>query len=184
MSLTIITPPSIINRHNTHTTCSHYYNPGTADRTIRVWNTTTGTCLKSVDTGSQVCAIQWSINAGVKELVSSHGFSDNQLILWKYSNAKLTKVQEFHGHTSRVLHLARSPDGSTICSASADETIRFWDMFGSAGGGAGAGGGRGTSSGGKAAGVSRGGLSPAKPALLGSGPGHGSAVRSPSFGIR
>jgi WD40 repeat protein len=78
-----------------------------------------------------VCAIQWSINAGVKELVSSHGFSDNQLILWKYSNAKLTKVQEFHGHTSRVLHLARSPDGSTICSASADETIRFWDMFGS-----------------------------------------------------
>ena len=63
--------------------------------------------------------------------MSSHGFSDNQLILWRYSSSKLTKMQEFHGHTSRVLHLARSPDGNTICSASADETIRFWDMFGS-----------------------------------------------------
>jgi len=39
-------------------------------------------------------------------------------------------MKEFHGHTSRVLHLARSPDGATICSASADETIRFWDIFG------------------------------------------------------
>jgi cell division cycle protein 20 (cofactor of APC complex) len=103
---------------------------GTADRTIRVWNTTSGNCLKSVDTGSQVCAIQWGLNGTSKELVSSHGFSDNQLILWKYSHSTLTKIQEFHGHTSRVLHLARSPDGSTICSASADETIRFWEMFG------------------------------------------------------
>jgi|MDTB01.1.fsa_nt_gb cell division cycle protein 20 (cofactor of APC complex) len=101
---------------------------GTADRTIRIWNSSTGSCLKSVDTGSQVCAIQWSLTE--KEFVSSHGFSDNQLILWRYSASKLTKLQEFHGHTSRVLHLARSPDGHSICSASADETIRFWDMFG------------------------------------------------------
>lgn len=107
---------------------------GTADRTIRVWNATSGNCLKSVDTGSQVCAIQWSLNGNFKELVSSHGFSDNQLILWKYNNSKLTKIQEFHGHSSRVLHLARSPDGGTICSASADETIRFWEMFGPAAG--------------------------------------------------
>lgn len=56
---------------------------GTADRTLRVWNTALGSCIKSVDTGSQVCAIQWSDT--YKELVSSHGFSDNQLILWKYS---------------------------------------------------------------------------------------------------
>ena len=30
----------------------------------------------------QVCALQWS--AHDKELVSSHGYSHNQLILWKY----------------------------------------------------------------------------------------------------
>ena len=55
---------------------------GTADRTIRIWNASLGTNIKTVDTGSQVCAIQWS--DCYKELISSHGFSDNQLILWKY----------------------------------------------------------------------------------------------------
>jgi cell division cycle protein 20 (cofactor of APC complex) len=100
---------------------------GTADRTIRMWNSHTGANLKCVDTGSQVCSIQWSDT--YKELVSSHGFSDYQLILWKYPS--MTKVREFRGHSSRVLHLAKSPDGSTICSASADETIRFWELFGS-----------------------------------------------------
>jgi cell division cycle protein 20 (cofactor of APC complex) len=99
---------------------------GTVDKTLRIWNSTNGSNIKCVDTGSQVCAIQWSDTQ--KELVSSHGFSDNQLILWKYPS--MTKIQEFRGHTSRVLHLAKSPDGATICSASADETIRFWNLFG------------------------------------------------------
>ena len=45
---------------------------GTADRTIRIWNTSTGNNLRTIDTGSQVCAIQWSQTE--KELVSSHGF--------------------------------------------------------------------------------------------------------------
>ena len=33
---------------------------GTADRCIKFWNTTTGACLNSIDTKSQVCALQWS----------------------------------------------------------------------------------------------------------------------------
>ena len=33
------------------------------------------------------------------------------------------------GHTSRVLHLSQSPDGTTVCSAAADETLRFWKCF-------------------------------------------------------
>ena len=34
------------------------------------------------------------------------------------------------GHTARVLHLAQSPDGETVVSAAADETLRFWSIFG------------------------------------------------------
>lgn len=30
---------------------------------------------------------------------------------------------------SRVLHMARSPDGDTVVTAAADETIRFWKVF-------------------------------------------------------
>jgi WD40 repeat protein len=33
------------------------------------------------------------------------------------------------GHTSRVLHMAMSPDGNIICSAASDETLRFWRVF-------------------------------------------------------
>ncbi|CAM9332162.1 unnamed protein product, partial [Ascophyllum nodosum] len=99
---------------------------GTADRSIKFWNTANGSMLNSIDTGSQVCSLQWSRHT--KEIVSSHGFSENQLSLWKYPS--MLKVKEFRGHTSRVLHMDISPDGCTIVSAAADETLRFWGMFG------------------------------------------------------
>merc|ERR1712159_689387 len=83
--------------------------------------------LNSVDTKSQVCSMVWSKHD--KELVSSHGFSNNELIVWKYPS--MVKLAELSGHTSRVLHLAQSPDGATIASAAGDETLRFWNLFGS-----------------------------------------------------
>lgn len=98
---------------------------GTADRCIRLWNVNTGTCLTSVDTNSQVCALLWSKD--YKELISSHGFALNQLTIW--SHPSMTKVTELTGHTSRVLHMAMSPDGSTVVSAAADETLRLWKCF-------------------------------------------------------
>ncbi len=33
------------------------------------------------------------------------------------------------GHMARVLHMALSPDGSTVVSAAADETLRLWKCF-------------------------------------------------------
>mmetsp|Transcript_8389 Transcript_8389/g.17448 ORF Transcript_8389/g.17448 Transcript_8389/m.17448 type:complete len:531 (-) Transcript_8389:1279-2871(-) len=98
---------------------------GTADRTIKFWNTSTGALLNSIDTGSQVCALKWS--PFEKEILSSHGYARNQLCLWKYPS--MAKIKEFERHTSRVLHLAVSPDGGTVLSAAADETLCFWDIF-------------------------------------------------------
>jgi len=100
---------------------------GTADRTIKFWNSNSGALLNSIDTGSQVCSLLWSKHQ--RELCSSHGFSENQLILWRYPT--MTKIQEFKGHTARVLHMEQSPDGASVVSAAADETLRFWDVFGS-----------------------------------------------------
>ncbi|MBA0858570.1 hypothetical protein Goshw_028143 [Gossypium schwendimanii] len=74
---------------------------GGGDRTIKFWNTRTGACLNSVDTGSQVCALLWNKNE--RELLSTHGFTQNQLILWKYPS--MVKMAEIMGHTSRVLHI-------------------------------------------------------------------------------
>ncbi|KAF3959281.1 hypothetical protein CMV_015892 [Castanea mollissima] len=77
---------------------------GTVDRCIRFWNTTNGHQLNSVDTGSQVCDLAWSKN--VNEIVSTHGYSQNQIMVWKYPS--MTK---------------------TIVTGVGDETLRFWNVF-------------------------------------------------------
>ncbi|KAJ4952410.1 hypothetical protein NE237_029242 [Protea cynaroides] len=100
---------------------------GAGDRCIKFWNTHTGSCLNSLDTGSQVCSLLWNKNE--RELLSSHGFTENQLTLWKYPS--MIKMAELSGHTSRVLFMAQSPDGCTVASAAADETLRLWKVFGS-----------------------------------------------------
>ncbi|GMN41477.1 hypothetical protein TIFTF001_010693 [Ficus carica] len=98
---------------------------GTADRCIRFWNTTNGHQLNCVDTGSQVCNLAWSKN--VNELVSTHGYSQNQIMVWKYPS--MAKVATLTGHNMRVLYLAMSPDGQTIVTGAGDETLRFWNVF-------------------------------------------------------
>lgn len=76
---------------------------GLGDERIRFWNTNTGACLNSVETGSQVCSLLWSSHE--RELLSAHGFSSNQLTLWRYPS--MVKMVELEGHTSRVLSMAK-----------------------------------------------------------------------------
>lgn len=98
---------------------------GTQDRRICFWNAAHGTLQHSVDTGSQVSSILWSKNT--KELVTGHGYSQNQLTVWKYPT--MTRLAELTGHQDRVLQLAMSPDGSTVVSLGADEALRLWKVF-------------------------------------------------------
>jgi len=98
---------------------------GTADRCIRFWNTLTGQAMQSVDTGSQVCNLAWSKHSS--ELVSTHGYSQNQILVWKYPS--LVQVAKLTGHHYRVLYLAMSPDGEAIVTGAGDETLRFWNVF-------------------------------------------------------
>jgi len=98
---------------------------GTADRCIKFWNTLNSSCINSIDTGSQVCNLAWSRN--VNEIVSTHGYSLNQVIVWKYP--ALNKVATLTGHTFRVLYLATSPDGQNVVTGAGDETLRFWSIF-------------------------------------------------------
>jgi cell division cycle 20-like protein 1 (cofactor of APC complex) len=122
---------------------------GTADRTIKFWNTLMSphgptsaaaaaalsnspeghqappNLLRSLDTGSQVCNLAWSKNSN--EIVSTHGYSQNQIIVWKYPS--MQQVVSLTGHTYRVLYLAMSPDGQVIVTGAGDETLRFWNAF-------------------------------------------------------
>ncbi|CCH43675.1 putative WD repeat-containing protein [Wickerhamomyces ciferrii] len=98
---------------------------GTTDRRIKTWNVLNGTKLTDIDTGSQVCNLCWSINS--TELVSTHGYSKNQIMIWKYP--QMQQIASLSGHTYRVLYLALSPDGQTVVTGSGDETLRFWNVF-------------------------------------------------------
>ena len=98
---------------------------GTADRCIRFWNMQTLQMIDCVDTGSQVCNLTFSKN--VNELVSTHGYSLNQINVWKYPT--MQKIATLTGHSYRVLYLAMSPCGENIVTGAGDETIRFWSLF-------------------------------------------------------
>lgn len=98
---------------------------GTADRTIKFWNTSTGSLIKEMDTGSQVCNLSWSKNSD--EIISTHGYSQNQIVIWKYP--RMEQIVSLTGHTFRVLYLAMSPDGQTVVTGAGDETLRFWKIF-------------------------------------------------------
>ena len=65
---------------------------------MKFWNTTNGEMLANVDTDSQVCALLWGKH--YKEIVSSHGFQNNQICVWKYGqgNNSVGKIKELVGH--------------------------------------------------------------------------------------
>lgn len=113
---------------------------GTADRTIRFWNTklpasantdTRGStncfaAFKPIQASSQVCTLAWSPLAP-GEILSTHGFSEHNLALWSYPSGRCLGTLD--GHNQRVLFQAIGPDGSTVVTGSGDETLRFWKVF-------------------------------------------------------
>jgi len=109
---------------------------GTADRTLRFWDSKSLSCMGVVETGSQVCNVAWSSN--IDEIVTTHGFSQNHIVIWDTASSTSSvlptvkpaiPIATLRGHTSRVLHLAVSPDGRTIATAAGDQTLRFWNAF-------------------------------------------------------
>ena len=53
--------------------------------------------LTGSDGRPQVCNLMWSKN--INEIVSTHGYSLNQIIVWRYPS--MTKVTTLTGHTMR-----------------------------------------------------------------------------------
>ncbi|XP_008328545.1 fizzy-related protein homolog isoform X2 [Cynoglossus semilaevis] len=100
---------------------------GSADCSIRIWSSLQLEPVQRVDTGSQVCNLVWSKHTN--ELVSTHGYADNKVMVWKCPS--LTQVASLTHHSDRVLHLAMSPDGEVIVTGAGgkDETLCFWKLF-------------------------------------------------------
>ena len=98
---------------------------GLADKSIIFWNVKTGKIERKIQTDSQVCGLEFSKCSN--ELLSTHGFSKNNIQVWELDGNE--KIAELLGHSNRVLYHALNPDGSTLVTSSADQTLRFWEVF-------------------------------------------------------
>lgn len=97
---------------------------GTGDKKLRFWNTSTNSCMKTIQSDSQICGTIWS--PLLPEIVVSHGFVSNELTTWSYPS--LEKIIGIPAHESRILHSAISPDGTVVATTAANESLKFWKL--------------------------------------------------------
>jgi WD40 repeat protein len=95
---------------------------GSADNTIRLWDSASGTCTHTLSGHSDsVHSIAWSPDG--RCLAS--GSSDSTIRLWDPASGAC--IQTLKGHNDKVQSITWSPDGRSLASRSGDHTIRLWD---------------------------------------------------------
>jgi WD40 repeat protein len=94
---------------------------GSWDGTLRLWDLTSGTCVRTVttqDQGRECLAVtpdlRWALTG-------------NQVaVLWDMASGE--RVRAFEGHTAPITALSLSADGATALSGSRDKSIRIWEV--------------------------------------------------------
>lgn len=103
---------------------------GSKDRTIKFWHTSTGTLLNEIQTSGQVTSLIWSTR--YKQIVATFGFGDidDPILITLYSYPQLTALTQVRTSSPlRVLSAVSSPAMTSICVATNDETIRFYELW-------------------------------------------------------
>ena len=100
----------------------HTLASGSADGTIRLWDTKTGASLHTLrgHTGSVL-----DIGLAPDGHTLASGSRDGTIRLWDIKTG--AELRMLTGHTEAVLSVTWSPDGRTLASVSGDGTVRFWD---------------------------------------------------------
>jgi WD40 repeat protein len=102
-----------------------YIASGSADSTVRVWNTATGETLYiyqgHAGLFNSVFTVGWAANGGY---IASGG-ADRTVQVWDAATGNRNFT--YRGHSGQVFTLAWSPDSSYIASGSADKTVQVWD---------------------------------------------------------
>ena len=108
--------------HFTSCTTRWYLASGSADNTIRIWNSTTGKLLKTLRGHTR-----WVTSLAVlQDGTLASGSNDGIIRIWNTTTGEILKT--LRGHTDWVTSLAVLQDG-TLASGSHDNTIRIWNLF-------------------------------------------------------
>ena len=95
---------------------------GSSDNTARLWDVASGEERLSVTAkGGRVCSV--AIDTAREELLST---SNDVVHVWGTRNGR--RRTTLAGHAGSVWALALSPDGTTVATASADNSACLWDL--------------------------------------------------------
>jgi WD40 repeat protein/predicted transcriptional regulator len=95
---------------------------GSYDQTVKLWDTNTGECLKTLQgLGGAV----WSVAFSPDGQILATG-SDRIVKLWDVTTGQCVKT--LLGHSDMVFSVSFSPDGTMLASGSEDQTARLWDI--------------------------------------------------------
>ncbi|XP_022645438.1 F-box/WD repeat-containing protein 7-like [Varroa destructor] len=116
--------PKSLKGHDDHVvTCLQFAGnrivSGSDDNTLKVWDATTGQCLRVLigHTGGV-----WSSQMSASTVIS--GSTDRTLRVWNSETGECTHVLYGHTSTVRCMHL----HGDRVVSGSRDATLRLWDI--------------------------------------------------------
>src|SRR5713101_7178061 len=99
---------------------------GSFDRTLCVWNATTGETVAGPFTGHTDHVRSVAFSPDGQHIVS--GSDDRSIRVWNAMTGE-TAAGPFIGHTDSIYSVAFSPDGQHIVSCSEDRTIRLWNAM-------------------------------------------------------
>ncbi len=108
----------------------HTLASGSSDKTIKFWDYISGGTLNTITTTHLNGISSIAYAADSKSIFSGGaagtGFnmSDKTVKQWQLADNSL--LQTFSGHTKGIEQISLSPDGKTLASASADQTVNLW----------------------------------------------------------
>ncbi|WP_193196502.1 serine/threonine-protein kinase [Nostoc sp. MG11] len=97
---------------------------GSDDRTIKLWNLSTGKEIYSLRNHSGWI---WNIAFAPDGKTLASASADKTIKLWNLSTGK--EIRTLEGHSNGVAAVAFSPDGKTLASGSLDKTIKLWNLI-------------------------------------------------------
>jgi WD40 repeat protein len=95
---------------------------GSLGKTVRLWDTGTGQCLRTLGHTDQVYSVSFSADGSIL----ASGSHDGTVKLWKTSTGEVLETLTVHGEVRSVVF---GPDGRIFASAGEDKTVKVWDLF-------------------------------------------------------